>query len=398
MLRSYLLLALYIFVDTAAAQKVVPCASDCNKPTKLEFYKSGYFYMPSSPNGYGAKQDIYNLGYRDKRVIEAEHHSAWFTFTCNYDGDLGFDLYPDKFDDDYDFVLYKLTDTTNISGQLNASHVVRSNLSRNSADDSGATGLNVKAANLYVGKGVGEPYAKSISVKKSDQYLLLIDNVYNNGKGFKLYLNYQKVISLNGQILDDSTGEGIAAKISLQNMTTGRKSNIPVSDKGEYDKEVALAEGTDYQMIAKADGYFFAAETINTKTVVAKVNKKTKLTKLNLNKKYKLPSMNYQGGVAILLPSSRPSLDVLYSMMMENKALKIRICGYVNGCSEGEAATKDLSEKRALVVYDYLSQKQIDKGRLEYIGYGCKFMLYPNAKNEWEMEQNRRVEIEVTAW
>jgi OOP family OmpA-OmpF porin len=53
------------------------------------------------------------------------------------------------------------------------------------------------------------------------------------------------------------------------------------------------------------------------------------------------------------------------------------------------------SEKRAEAVKDYLIQHGIAEDRLTTEGMGNKAMIYPDPQAEWQLEINRRIEIEV---
>ena len=112
--------------------------------------------------------------------------------------------------------------------------------------------------------------------------------------------------------------------------------------------------------------------------------------------------MNFYGGSTILIPASISSLEMLLKLMKTNPYLKIQIEGHVNNPSTLSAYQKSsttydksLSENRALTVYEYLIQNGIEKERMTTIGYGSQKMLFPNAANDREMEQNRRVEIKI---
>jgi hypothetical protein len=54
-----------------------------------------------------------------------------------------------------------------------------------------------------------------------------------------------------------------------------------------------------------------------------------------------------------------------------------------------------LSEDRALTIYNYLINKNIDKERMVTIGFGGKNMIFPNPINDAQSKANRRVEIKV---
>jgi outer membrane protein OmpA-like peptidoglycan-associated protein len=99
--------------------------------------------------------------------------------------------------------------------------------------------------------------------------------------------------------------------------------------------------------------------------------------------------------MAIIIPQSKPVMRRLLELMRDQQDLHIRICGHVNGCERGKDYNQKLSDARALSVYSFLKEQGIDANRMEMRGYGCTKMIYPTPKNEFENEQNRRVEIEI---
>jgi peptidoglycan-associated lipoprotein len=97
-----------------------------------------------------------------------------------------------------------------------------------------------------------------------------------------------------------------------------------------------------------------------------------------------------------LYPASLPALKSLCKILRKNAAMQIEIGGHVNGCDASPAVEiQKLSEQRAKTVLDYCLAHGIKADRLTAVGYGCKDMLYLNAKTEFEQRMNRRVEINV---
>jgi len=94
-------------------------------------------------------------------------------------------------------------------------------------------------------------------------------------------------------------------------------------------------------------------------------------------------------------------MEALLKLMKKNKKLVIQIEGHVNYpvyqemTDEMEKFNQWLSDERSKMVYEYLVSHGIDEKRLSKIGYGAKYMLYPNAVSDELMEKNRRVEINV---
>lgn len=109
--------------------------------------------------------------------------------------------------------------------------------------------------------------------------------------------------------------------------------------------------------------------------------------------KLKLKNMNFENNSDIMLPSSTPVLNELLKIMMENPRLKIEIQGHI--CCQADDVTH-VSDRRAFMVYTFLSLKGVEKNRLSYKGFGSTKPIYPlPEKNEEERIANRRVEIEI---
>jgi outer membrane protein OmpA-like peptidoglycan-associated protein len=116
---------------------------------------------------------------------------------------------------------------------------------------------------------------------------------------------------------------------------------------------------------------------------------------------------------AIIKPESQHELNNLYQMMKENPHYRIKIHGHTNGNYAGRIieATDDknffslsnfkesfgtarkLSEKRALLIKNYLSANGIDSSRIEIKAWGGRKPVYHNLHTQAHM--NLRVEIEI---
>ena len=79
--------------------------------------------------------------------------------------------------------------------------------------------------------------------------------------------------------------------------------------------------------------------------------------------------------------------------MLNNPTLELEISGHT--CDIGsENYNIKLSKSRAESVRKYLTQKGIEKIRLQSVGYGFSKPLMPNDCEE-NRQKNRRVEIEI---
>lgn len=126
-----------------------------------------------------------------------------------------------------------------------------------------------------------------------------------------------------------------------------------------------------------------------------------------------LSGVSFYNNAALMLPESKPELDLLLQMMRENPRCRIRLHGHANGNyhgriitlgenrnffsleggKEGTGSAKDLSESRADVVKEYLQSHGIDAARMEVKAWGGKKPLYN--ENSANAKKNLRVEVEV---
>jgi outer membrane protein OmpA-like peptidoglycan-associated protein len=91
---------------------------------------------------------------------------------------------------------------------------------------------------------------------------------------------------------------------------------------------------------------------------------------------------------------SYPLLDEVASVLQENPDIEVRVEGHTDSRG-GEEYNLELSDKRAQSVVDYLTDKGLDRGRLQAKGFGEKRPIESNS-TEAGRAANRRVEIHIT--
>ncbi|MES2479891.1 MAG: OmpA family protein [Bacteroidota bacterium] len=385
-------------------------ACDCDSAVKIQIFKRANYGFTQAPEGFGKVMEIKARSNSSKTAFEQEHHSAWYLLEFKFSGELVFEIIPRDKKDDYDFLLFPYKDSTTCKDILKERlKPVRGNLSRNDTNNMSITGLSDTVINEFNGKGIGNQFSKSITVKSGEKYLLVLDNVYDSGKGHKLNFSFIKDVSISGQVVNEE-GKPLVAEVTLYD-DKGLEVNKTTSDtKGEYKMDARIVEYTDYSLTYIADNSFVGTETINTKNLKDSnsfANIKTVLPKLKKGNKYKMGNLNFWAGSPDLLTRSTPSLISLYQLMKINRKMKIQIEGHVNGGTYGinlPMFQKDspeslqlLSDQRAETVFIFLREKGIDTSRMTKVGYSDKFMLFPKPKNEYEHEANRRVEIKVVS-
>ena len=107
----------------------------------------------------------------------------------------------------------------------------------------------------------------------------------------------------------------------------------------------------------------------------------------NLNK------VKFTSGKSELLQSAFFQLDSLVTVLKTNEKLKLEIAGYTDNTGDA-TINKNLSEKRAKAVYDYMVNKGIEAKRMSFAGYGSDNPVASNTTPEGQ-QANRRIEVKV---
>ena len=385
-----------INIDCIAIKQAGDCYSaiEINPINKLLFN--------CSPKGFGSQLEIKNNSSKSIFFFEKEHNTIWLKFNCPYNALMCFDIIPNDTTYDFDFLLFK-NEENNFCKNLNYKQTkpIRTNISRNNLKNKSITGLNINAKKEYIPSGIQPMYSKALKVNKSENYFLVIDNVYGGESGFSIQFNYYEEKNIKGSIIDKNTNNPIYSNIKIENANNGKQIAESQSDSitGEFNLVYKATINEDYYLITESKNYFFSETLISSisKNDTLSSGLEIKVSKLKKNENLKLHNINFYGDSYEYLPTAIPSLNRLLSLMQNNSTLKILIEGHTNGCPGGIEYSQMLSENRAKTIKDFLIKNGINKQRLVSKGFNCSKMLYPNMETNSELEKmmNRRVEILV---
>ncbi|MDI3528080.1 MAG: hypothetical protein PWR03_2264 [Tenuifilum sp.] len=189
------------------------------------------------------------------------------------------------------------------------------------------------------------------------------------------------------------TSKPIGAKIKLSDAKTGEtiKEIIASSSDGHY--EIKLSHPTQIAIEANATGYMYFSDTIDWKVNEYSLQHDFAMQPLSKGVSVVLENVVFEQGSTELLESSKPELDNIAKVMIDNPSLMIEISGHTDNVGS-YAANKSLSLKRAQAAVEYLISKGVDGSRLKAVGYGPD---KPRASNDTEEGRmlNRRVEAAV---
>lgn len=351
-----------------------------------------------SPVGPGKVKEIKSGG-KSKYYFEDEHNVVWLKFEAIRRSKLAIDIKPKSSKDDYDFLLFKY-DGEKTKEKIRSKQLkpIRTNIARTKEINNGSTGLKYNADRHFVSSGINDSYSKYIEVEKGDVYYLVLDNVYDNGKGVTITLDYFKTKTIEGVVVNDEK-EFLASEVIWENITTNEELTKVTSDSitGAFQMTVPfnMNQENKYILSAYSEGQIFREisytpiEINNCEpTPIIMV-----LPELKKGNKTRLSNINFVGNEAVFLKSAYPSLKRLLKLMKKNPALSIHIEGHTNGCRDGTSFSQRLSENRAEAAKNYLINAGVDPERISTEGLNCKYMLYGLSSNHQHL--NRRIEVLV---
>ena len=347
-----------INIDCIAIKQAGDCYSaiEINPINKLLFN--------CSPKGSGSQLEIKNNSSKSIFFFEKEHNTIWLKFNCPYNALMCFDIIPNDTTYDFDFLLFK-NEGNDFCKTLNYKETkpIRTNISRNNLKNKSITGLNINAKKQFIPSGIQPMYSKALKVNKSENYFLVIDNVYGGESGFSIQFNYYEEKNIKGRIIDKNTNNPIYSNIKIENANNGKQIAESQSDSitGEFNLDYKATINEDYYLITESKNYFFSETLIssNSKNYTVSSDLDIKVSKLKKNENLKLHNLNFYGDSYEYLPTAIPSLNRLLSLMQNNSTLKILIEGHTNGCPGGIEYSQMLSENRAKTIKDFLIKKSL---------------------------------------
>lgn len=369
------------------------------------FIKDSILVCDRPGRGFGNILEIKENPLTDLQWLEREHHSTWYVFRAPVKTRLTFDIIPKDPDDDIDFLLFEGA-VPDLCGKIAKREVqpVRSNISRNDKSLNSMCGLSEDAPDDFVRSGVGSSYSRAIDVEDGELLYLLVDYQDRPRDGFTLHFHYDPpppppVVQVFPQTLlidvsDATTGAALDAALTVE----GMRFDSIVEAKGKSHYEFKMDTYRKLRINCLRKGYMFQTERVKP-SGDEQLQVNIKLTPIKQGARVVLDDIRFVGNDSKVMRSSEGSLYLLLHFMEQNPTTKVEVQGHVNGPTYKKNTNEfvELSTERAQTVYNFLLINDVEPSRLSYVGLGNSHMLYPNAKNKFESEANRRVEVRITA-
>ncbi|HZI24315.1 MAG TPA: OmpA family protein, partial [Chryseolinea sp.] len=194
----------------------------------------------------------------------------------------------------------------------------------------------------------------------------------------KFKSNYVK-----GNIRDKVSKAPLAARIELINIEKNSMVSLVKSDSVSGEYLMVLTQGSEYALYINKRGYLFKSYNFNYSEVkdFEPIIIDIELERAAAGSMAILNNIFFDLDKYDLKSKSIPELQKIIRFMQENPQIKVEVSGHTDNLGQ-PAYNKQLSEKRAQSVYNYLVQQGIDKDRLVPIGYGQAKPLADNTSEQ----------------
>lgn len=219
-----------------------------------------------------------------------------------------------------------------------------------------------------------------------------------NNDIYSLILPYayrpKEVHYIKGKVIDKKSKAPLLAYVLLQNLDKTKETYQTYTDweTGEY--LICVRTGKQWALSVQSDSHLFYSEHIDLRNKKTLHNiKNMQLSPLALGEKVSLRNIFFDTDKATLKPASELELRRILQMLNKHPNLRLEIGGHTDSSGKKDY-NENLSKNRALSVYNWLVDKNIDKNRLKWKGYGDSLPISTNKTVEGKA-QNRRTEIKV---
>lgn len=191
----------------------------------------------------------------------------------------------------------------------------------------------------------------------------------NDGRGTDHIYSFELpviTVYVDGWVLDKDQEPIEGATVRLVGKD-GTNEKFTSRKDGSYFSIVKL--GTDYVMMASAPGYLNQNQTLSIASLEENKTYYVDFSLASISKPVPIDNIFYDFNKATLRPESKKALDELIQMLEDNPNVTIELMAHTDRKGSQEY-NRNLSQKRAQSVVDYLIQNGIDKERLTAMGYG----------------------------
>ncbi|MFO7940681.1 MAG: OmpA family protein [Bacteroidales bacterium] len=222
-----------------------------------------------------------------------------------------------------------------------------------------------------------------------------------NGKDIYAFDLYQEarpqpVSYMKGRVYDKDTRRPLAARFELIDLATEDTIMIASSKPETGQFIVCIPTNRNYALNVDKQNYLFYSDNFQLKGVYEATkpfSKDIPLQKIRTGERIVLRNIFFETDAYQLKEESSVELQKVIAFLEKNPSLKVEISGHTDNVGS-DTYNQELSENRALSVFNYLLDKGIAKNRLTYKGYGESDPIATNDTEEGRAK-NRRTEMKI---
>ncbi len=204
-------------------------------------------------------------------------------------------------------------------------------------------------------------------------------------------------VTLLLKVEDAASGEAIDAQITLKNMGSEEILAPEPVNEGLYKFEILNKMEEEYMLTVEKAGYVYKNLKISIPPASPEkleFKRKVDLNRILANYTKVLEFIYFKFNSATLTANSHEELNSLKQFVDGNSGIVVEIAGHTDNIG---AATynKDLSQRRAQAVVNFLVQEGVNPSAVIAKGYGEEQPLASNDDEKEGRELNRRVELRV---
>ena len=200
---------------------------------------------------------------------------------------------------------------------------------------------------------------------------------------FPLYeaMRPEAVTYVRATVVEKGTGKPLQVDVSIREVDFAEAQPLTFATDNEGTFLTTLPVGQNYALNVQKTGYLFYSDYFALAEASTFSGKPYELLielipvpedlggELEAEQPIVLKNVFFNSGSAELKPSSEPELNLLYQTLVDNPKLRIELRGHTDNVGS-DTDNQLLSENRAQAVYQYLVDRGIDSGRLQFQGFG----------------------------
>lgn len=192
-------------------------------------------------------------------------------------------------------------------------------------------------------------------------------------------------------------GSPTSANVQLTDAATNAPVEMDNVSVGTYSATMQENKARKYMLSVEKEGYMYKniPVTIPAATTSAQaINRNITIDRISVGLKSILRNVYFGFDQTTLKSESHNELAKIIRIMNENSSILVEIAGHTDKIGSA-AYNKQLSQKRAQAIVNYLVSKGIPASRLRAVGYGSEKPMASNDDEAEGRELNRRTEFEI---